>query len=143
MAAETRRENIMQATNLYEQYKTQSLQTLTPGETVVKLFEEASKQVSMAIFLTNQGKTVNAFNAITKAQRIISTLHRSLDMRYPISLQLEDMYLFLFDKLNEANVNRDVELMKQLLGLIDELKVTFRQADKLARAESVKGASNE
>jgi flagellin-specific chaperone FliS len=64
-------------------------------------------------------------------------------MRYPISLQLEDMYLFLFDKLNEANVNRDVELMKQLLGLIDELKVTFRQADKLARAESVKGASNE
>ena len=64
-------------------------------------------------------------------------------MRYPISLQLDDMYRFLFDKLNEANVNRDVELMKQLLGLIDELKVTFRQADKLARAESVKGASNE
>ena len=97
----------------------------------------------MAIFLTNQGKTVKAFNAITKAQRIISTLHRSLDMRYPISLQLDDMYRFLFDKLNEANVNRDVELMKQLLGLIDELKVTFRQADKLARAESVRGVSNE
>jgi flagellin-specific chaperone FliS len=53
------------------------------------------------------------------------------------------MYRFLFDKLNEANVNRDVELMKQLLGLIDELKVTFRQADKLARAESVRGVSNE
>ena len=88
----------MQATNLYEQYKTQSLQTLTPGETVVKLFEEASKQVSMAIFLTNQGKTVKAFNAITKAQRIISTLHRSLDMRYPISLQLDDNRFL--DKLN-------------------------------------------
>jgi flagellar protein FliS len=128
----------MQAANLYEQYKSQTLQTLTPGEVVIKLFEEASKQVSMAIFLTNQNNSVKAFNAIAKAQKIIATLNHSLDMRYAISLELDDMYRFLFDKLNEANVNKDVNLMKQLLGLIDELKVTFRQADRLARAGNLK-----
>ena len=133
----------MQAANLYQQYNSQTLQTLTPGEVVIKLFEEASKQVSMAIFLTSQGESYKAFNAISKAQKIISTLNRSLDMRYAISLELDDMYRFIFDKLNEANVNKDVELMKQILGLIDELKVTFRQADRLARAENVRGVSNE
>lgn len=130
--------NTMQAANLYEQYKSQSLQTLTKGELVVKLFEEASKQVSMAIFLSNQGNSVSSFNCIVKAHKIVSTLNNSLDMNYAISLELNDMYRFLQDKLMEANGNRDVVLMKELLHIIDDLKVTFRQADRLARARGFK-----
>ena len=123
----------MQA-NLYQQYKAQSLETLTKGEIVVKLFEEASKQISMAIFFTNGGNSVKSFNCIAKAQKIIQTLNFSLDMKYAISIELNDMYLFLYDKLGEANVNRDVSLMKDVLTLVDDLKVTFRQAEKMARA---------
>lgn len=122
----------MQAANLYEQYKNQALQTLTQGELVVKLFEEASKQVSMAIFLAGSD-AVRSYNCITKAQRIIKELNNSLDMSIAISIELNDMYLFLVDKLIEANANTDVELMKKLLGLIDDLKNSFKQAEKLAR----------
>ena len=50
-----------------------------------------------------------------------------------ISIELREMYIFLIDKLIEANADKDVELMKQLLGLIDDLKTTFREAEKLAR----------
>jgi len=128
----------MQAANLYEQYKSQSLQTLTKGEMVVKLFEEASKQVSMAIFLLNQGNSVTSFNCIMKAHKIIGTLNNSLDMKFAISLELSDMYHFLQDKLIEANGKGDAALMKELLHIIDDLKVTFRQADKLARARGFK-----
>ena len=39
----------------------------------------------------------------------------------------------MIDKLIEANANHDVELMKKLLGLIDDLKNSFKQAEKLAR----------
>lgn len=60
----------MQTANLYEQYKSQTLQTLTNGEVVVKLFEEASKQISMAIFQA-QNKPADSFNCIMKAQKII------------------------------------------------------------------------
>lgn len=126
----------MQA-NLYEQYKSQTLQTLTNGELVVRLFEEASKQVSMAIFTANSD-AVKSFNSIAKAQKILKALNNSLDMNQAISIELNDLYLFLIEKLYEANSNKDIELMKQLLGLIDELKVTFRQADKLARVKGVK-----
>ncbi|GAB1477405.1 hypothetical protein MASR2M70_22430 [Bacillota bacterium] len=122
----------MQAANLYEQYKNQTLQTLTQGELVVKLFEEASKQVSMAIFLAGSD-AVRSFNCIVKAKKIIKELNNSLDMRIAISIQLHDLYLFLIEKLDEANASKDVDLMKQLLGLIDELKDTFKQAEKLAR----------
>lgn len=122
--------------NLYQQYKTQSLETLTKGEIVVKLFEEASKQISTAIFLIKRDETpVNAYNAIAKAQKIISTLNYSLDMRFGLSVELRDMYLFIHQKLGEANADRDVTLMKDMLDLVDELKVTFKEAERLARMQ--------
>lgn len=123
----------MQSANIFQQYKAQSLETLTKGEIVVKLFEEASKQISTAIFLTNQGEAVKAYNCITKAQKVISTLDSSLDKKYSISMELDQLYMFIHGQLSEAIVAKDVTLMKRLLKLVDELKVTFRQAEKLAR----------
>lgn len=124
----------MQQANLYQQYKSQSLETLTKGEIVVKLFEEASKQISMAIFFTNGKNNFKAYTSISKAQKIIQTLNMSLDMKYAISIELSEMYLFLHGKLGEAITNEDIPLMKDLLALVDDLKVTFRQAEKMARA---------
>ena len=124
----------MQSANIFQQYKSQSLETLTKGEIVVKLFEEASKQVSTAIFLTNRGESVKAYNCVVKAQKVISALDKSLDRKYAISIELDQLYLFIHSKLSEAIVSRDTALMKELLGIIDELKITFRQAEKLARA---------
>ena len=123
----------MQSANIYQQYKSQSLETLTKGEIVVKLFEEASKQVSTAIFLTNSGDSVKAYNCISKALKVISALDGSLDRKYAISIELDQLYMFLHSNLSEAIVKKDVPLMKELLGIIDELKVTFRQAEKMAR----------
>jgi flagellar protein FliS len=123
----------MQHANLYQQYKTQSLETLTKGEVVVKLFEEASKQISMGIFFANNGNAFKSYNCITKAQKIIQTLEFSLDMRHAISIELKDMYLFLHAQLGKAAGEKDVELLKELLSLVDDLKTTFRQAEKLAR----------
>lgn len=120
--------------NLYQQYKTQALETLTQGELIVKLFEETSKQINTAIFLINNDQSpANAYNAIAKAQKIISTLNFSLDMRFAISVELRDMYQFIFEQLGQANAKKDVSLMKDLLSLVDDLKNTFKEADKLAR----------
>jgi flagellar protein FliS len=111
--------------------------TLTRGELVVRLFEEASKQVSVAIFLADQN-SVRSFNSVMKAKRIISALNSSLDMDQPISADLRTMYNFISEKLLEANASKDIELMKQMLSLIDDLKASFKQADKLARAQGVR-----
>lgn len=124
----------MQQANIYQQYKSQALETLTNSEIVVKLFEEASKQISMAIFLTKQSNSFRAFNCIVKAQKIVKALNESLDMKYAISLELNDMYLFLYEKLAEANVTKDLDLLKEVLIIVDEFKVTFAQADRIARA---------
>ena len=122
------------ANNPYAQYKAQSLETMTNGEIIVKLFEEASKQISTAIFLTSRGEDVKAFNCISKAQKVISTLSLSLDMSYGISLSLSDLYAFIHSELGKAIAVKDAASMKSMLGMVDELKVTFRQAERMARA---------
>jgi flagellar protein FliS len=122
------------ANNPYAQYKARSLETMTNGEIIVRLFEEASKQISTAIFLTSQGEDVKAFNCISKAQKVVSTLSLSLDMSYGISLSLSDLYTFVHGELGKAIAAKDTAAMKTMLGIIDELKVTFRQAERMARA---------
>jgi len=123
----------MQQANVYAQYKEQSLQTLTKGEVVVKLFEEASKQVSMSIFAISGNNMIKSYSNINKAQRIIATLRASLDEKYPISKELDALYLFIYEKLGEANQSKDVALLKDLLSMIDDFKVTFKQADRICR----------
>jgi flagellar protein FliS len=122
------------ANNPYAQYKARSLETMTNGEIIVRLFEEASKQISTAIFLTSQGEDVKAFNCISKAQKVVSTLSLSLDMSYGVSLSLSDLYTFIHDELGKAIAAKDTSAMKSTLGMVDELKVTFRQAERMARA---------
>jgi flagellar protein FliS len=124
----------MQPANLYAQYKAQSLETLTDGEIIVKLFEEASKQISTAIFLTSQGQDVRAYNCISKAQKVISTLSTSLDMSYGVSISLSDLYDYIHGELGKAIVAKDTVLLKSMLTIVDDLKATFRQAERMARA---------
>ncbi|MDD2189676.1 MAG: flagellar protein FliS [Eubacteriales bacterium] len=123
----------MQQANLYQQYKAHSLETLTKGEIVVKLFEETSKQINMGILFTENRNAPKAYNCIAKAQKIIQALDFSLDMKYAVSIELRDMYLFLHQKLGEAIAGNNIALMKDVLSLVDDLKVTFRQADRIAR----------
>ncbi len=123
----------MQQANLYQQYKTHSLETLTKGEIVVKLFEETSKQINMGILFTENNNAHKAYGCIAKAQKIIQALDFSLDMKYAVSIELRDMYLFLHQKLGESIADNNIVLMKDVLSLVDDLKVTFRQADKIAR----------
>jgi len=129
----------MEYANAYQTSKRQALEILTKGEVIVRLFEEASKQVKMGIFFTEKEDSFKAYNCIAKAQKVIASLNQSLDMQYPISLELNAMYDFIFEKLGEANVKRDVVLMKELWELINGLKVSFKEADKLNSSSKLKG----
>jgi len=128
----------MQYANAYQETKRQALEALSKGDVVVKLFEEASKQLKMAMILTEREEFVKAFNCVAKCQKIISSLDLSLDMQYPISVELNEFYGFIYEKLGEANVNRDIKLMSDLLSLINDLKDSFTEANKITKASSVR-----
>lgn len=129
----------MQYANAYQESKRYAIESLSKGEVVVKLFEEAEKQVKMGIILIEKDSFAKAYNCIAKAQKVISSLNLSLDMQYPISVELNEMYSFIFTKLGEANASRDIQLMQSLLGLIVDLKDSFKEAEKISNPAKSRG----
>lgn len=123
----------MGVANAYKQYEYQSVRTLTPDELVVRLFDEASKQVSMAIYDSARDR-VRSFNCISKATDILRELNGSLNMDVAVAGDLRNLYEFLIEALYDAGGAGNADVLKQLLEILNELKSTFRQAAKAARA---------
>jgi flagellar protein FliS len=125
--------------NAYQESKKIALETMSKGEIVIKLFEAASKQIKMGVFLIEREDSAKAYNAIAKAQKLISALNQSLDMNYPISTELNDMYNFIYEQLGVANVNKDTALLNEMWGLVNELKDAFKEADKISNGLKTEG----
>lgn len=123
----------MQLSNPYQQYKEQSLSTLAPGELLIKLYEELIKQLTLAKIKIGQGDLGSANNALGKSQSIVGVLADSLDMRYPISNELREMYIFIAQHLLQANLKKDVKMIEDCIPLVRDLRDSFEQADKIHR----------
>lgn len=119
--------------NAYAQYKNQSLSTLAPGELLVKLFDEMIKQCRQAAIYIEKKDLAAANDGLVKAQTIVSTLASSLDMRYPISKELRDMYVFFAQQLLQANLEKNIDLINDIVPLMKDLRDSFDQAEKISR----------
>ena len=123
--------------NAYSAYKKQSLTTLTPMEIVVKLYDEAERQMNRAIYYIGEKNYESSNNCLKKTQDIVNALRSVLDMDIPISKNLDSLYEFFNRQLIEANVKKDVEIIKELLPMFADLKDAFSQIANAPKAAAV------
>lgn len=119
--------------NPYQQYKEQALSTLAPGEILVKLYDELAKQLKVAKINIEQNDFGASSDALSKSQTIVHTLADSLDMRYPVSHELRDLYIFISQHLSSANMKKDPQMIDECIPLVKDLREAFDQADKINR----------
>jgi len=115
------------AANAYSQYKKQSLQTLTPMEIVVKLYDEAEKQMNIAINSIGEKNYEQANKSLQKTQDIVNALRSVLDMSIPMSKDLDALYDFFNRQLVTANMKKDTKMIKELIPLFADLRDAFAQ----------------
>jgi len=113
--------------NAYSEYKKQSLSTLTPMEIVVKLYEEAEKQMNRAIIHIEEKNYAATNKELTKAQDIVNALRSVLDMSIPMSKDLDALYDFFNRQLIFANMKKDTKMIKELLPMFADLRDAFAQ----------------
>lgn len=123
--------------NAYSAYKKQSLTTLTPMEIVVKLYDEAERQMNRAIYYIGEKNYESSNNCLKKTQDIVNALRSVLDMDIPISKNLDSLYEFFNRQLIEANIKKDVEIIKELLPMFADLKDAFSQIANAPKAAAV------
>ena len=120
-------------TSAYDQYKQQSIVTLTPGEMIVKLFDEAIKRCNFSIKYLEDKDYEAANLSLKKAQDIVSYLNSCLDKSYSLSGELAPLYAFIKDQLVAANIKKDIQPLNDILPMLKELREAFSTAEKSTR----------
>jgi len=115
-------------------YKKQSVNTMTPIEVIVKIYDECERQLNRAIKFIDDKKFDKAHDALDRAGELVNGLRSVLDMSAgEIATNLDSLYEFFFKQIVAADMKKDVELIKQILPQVSELKDTFTQLSRMPR----------
>ncbi|MBU3841209.1 MAG: flagellar export chaperone FliS [Candidatus Ruminococcus intestinipullorum] len=119
--------------NPYEAYKRQSVMTMTGGDMINLLFDTAIKRLNEGIQCIEQKDYEGCNTAFRKAQDIFTYLEASLDKKYEISGNLASLYEFFKHSILQANIKKETTQILEILPMIEELRDSFKQADKQTR----------
>ena len=124
--------------NPIQHYKEQSVNTMTPNELLLLLFDELMKNLLRCGLALDKQEYELMEASVDKAQDIIRYLDDTLDDQYPISRQLHKLYDFFGYQLGRVKFGRNKAVLDQVRPMIADLRDTFRQADKNVAEEAEK-----
>ncbi|WP_110112517.1 flagellar export chaperone FliS [Bacillus sp. CGMCC 1.16541] len=126
----------MAVNNPYQAYQQNNVNTASPGQLTLMLYEGCLKFIKLGKLAIEQ-KDISAKNTnLLKAQKIVQELMVTLDKKYPVSEQLLVMYDYLNNRLIEANIKNDIAILDEVEGYVIEFRDTWKQVVQLSRQQS-------
>ncbi|MDE7013388.1 MAG: flagellar export chaperone FliS [Kineothrix sp.] len=119
--------------NKYEQYSNNKVMTATPAELTLMLYEGAIKFCNIAMIGLEQNDMEKAHNNIIKTEKIIRYLRETLNMKYPVAQDFEDIYVYLDRRLVEANMKKDREILNEICEHLRSVRDTWKEVMRLNR----------
>ncbi len=126
---------MMAMNNPYQSYKQNSVNTASPGELTLMLYNGCLKFITLAKKAINDGNVEAKNTNLIKAQNIIHEFMVTLNMDYKVSNELMVMYDYLHRRLVEANVKSDLAILEEVEGFVTELRDTWKEAIQLNRQQ--------
>ncbi|MEK4438364.1 MULTISPECIES: flagellar export chaperone FliS [Paenibacillus] len=122
-------------TSPYEKYRQSSVQTSTPEQLLIMLYDGAIRFIRAGIDgLKHQDLEKINLN-LGKAQTIVSELMSTLDSSYEVSKGLSALYEYVNHLLTQSNVKKESEPAEEALGYLTELRATWAQAIKVTTGQ--------
>ena len=113
----------------YQQYKEQSIATMTQEELLLLLYDELVKRLVQV-----DKKEYPLFEAsVQRGIEIIDYLDSTLDRKYEISHSLGRLYEYFHYELGRAKIGRRKEPLTGVKIKAGELREAFREAEKNAK----------
>ena len=123
----------MALNNAVYQYQQNSIMTATPEELTLMLYNGCIKGIRLAKVAIEEKDFEKTNIYICKAEAIIRELRATLDMKYDIAKNLCDLYTYFLDRLIEANVKKDTNILTEVEEFVIQLRDTWSEAMKDAR----------
>ncbi|ESU34164.1 flagellar biosynthesis protein FliS [Bacillus sp. 17376] len=123
----------MALNNPYQSYQQSSVNTASPGELTLMLYNGCLKFINLAKHGI-QSKDIQAKNLnIQKAQNIVQELMVTLNMDLEVSQNMMSLYDFMNRRLIDANIKNDLQALEEVEGLVTEFRDTWKQVIQLNR----------
>lgn len=119
--------------NAYAQYNNSKVLTASPAELTLMLYEGAIKFCNVAIDAGERKDIAKAHTNIVKVENIIDYLRKTLDMKYPVAQDFERMYVYLDQRLVEANVKKDVEILEEIRDHLHAIRDNWKEVMRVNR----------
>lgn len=118
-------------------YQNNSIQTASPADLTLMLYEGAIKFCNMALDGLQNGDKEKANNNIIKAEKIIVEFRATLDFKYPVAKDFDVVYDYIYRRLIEANIKKDADILKEALKYIREMRDTWKEVMQMNRNRRV------
>ena len=114
--------------NGLEAYQSTAVMTQSRGRLIVMLYDGAIKFLKLAMREMEAKNHEAKGNYLMRAQDIIFELNAVLDLENggDIATNLRKLYLYMNRRLNDANINMDVEIVKEVISLLEELNRSWK-----------------
>lgn len=122
----------------YQQYERSKILTASPAELTLMLYEGAIKFGNIAVMAIEKGDIEKAHINIRKVERIIEEFQSSLNHKYPVAKDFDEVYQYLLQRLIEANVKKDKEIMEEVLKHLRTMRDTWKEVMRLSKAPGSK-----
>jgi flagellar protein FliS len=120
--------------NPYQEYKKQAVMTMTPGEMIIKLYDECLKMLNAGIIYIQEKNIEACNNSLKKAHQILNYMRSILNRDYELSNELAALYDYYVRRIITANIKKDIEPLEEIIPMIIDLRNSFYEADKQLRA---------
>ena len=116
--------------NAYAQYNNSKVLTASPAELTLMLYDGAIKFCNVAIIAVEQKDIEKANNNILKVERIVDYFRQTLDMSYEVAQDFERVYAYLSQRLVEANIKKDKEILEEVNQHLHAMRDTWKEVMK-------------
>lgn len=116
------------AANLYQQ---NSVTTALPAKLTLMLYDGAVKFCNIAREGFEEKNYAKSNVNIQKAENIITELRVTLDMKYPVAKEFDAVYDYIYRRLVEANIHRDMEALDEAAKHIKTMRETWKEVMRM------------
>lgn len=118
--------------NPYAQYQKNKILTASPAELTLMLYDGAIKFCNIAIMGCEQNDIQKAHLNIMKVEKIIEEFQLSLNFKYDIANDFNNVYNYLMRRLREANMTKDKEILEEVSEHLHTMRDTWKEVMRLA-----------
>ena len=123
--------------NGYAQYNNNQILTASPAELTLMLYNGAIKFCNVAIAAIEKKDMEKAHTNIVKAEKIMEYLRATLDMKYSVAKDFDNIYAYLDRRLVEANMKKDTAILEEICEHLRSVRDTWKEVMRLNREKGV------